>query len=131
MFYTGSTYAHMGVYVGNGKYSDSANPSDGIGYGKSYASINNQMPCKFAIRYTGSRTYLSLNDMGDAVTKLQKYVDWYFDGAFFKECGGADGVFGPNTEKWVKKMQTKLFSAAEADGCVGPKTIEKMKTVKK
>ena len=77
------------------------------------------------------RTYLKKGDRGIAVTKLQNYVDWYYNGAFFKECGAADGVYGEKTEKWVKKMQTEMFGAKEADGTVGPKTIEKMKAVKK
>ena len=78
-----------------------------------------------------SRGYLKKNDRGTAITKLQNYLDWYFDGAFFKACGGADGVYGTNTETWVKKMQTDFFGAKEADGTVGPKTIAKMKAVKK
>jgi hypothetical protein len=85
----------------------------------------------FVMRYIGGRSYLKKGDSGDAVTKLQNYVDWYFDGAFFKECGPADGTFGSKTEKWVKKMQTDFFGEAEADGTVGPKTIAKMKAVVK
>ena len=84
-----------------------------------------------AIARLKQRTYLRKTDRGDAVTKLQNYLNWYFDGAFFKECGGADGIFGANTDKWVKKMQTDFFGAKEADGTVGPKTIAKMKAVKK
>lgn len=53
MFYRGRTYAHMGVYVGDGKIADDANSKDGIGYGRSYAEYNAEMPCLFAIRYTG------------------------------------------------------------------------------
>lgn len=85
----------------------------------------------FVMRYIGGRTYLKKGDSGDAVTKLQNYVDWYFDGVFFKECGPADGTFGSKTEKWVKKMQVDFFGEAEADGTVGPKTIAKMKAVVK
>ena len=133
MFYNSDhTYQHMGTYIGNSKIADSTssrNPN--IKYGQSYTSYNNSMPCLFGIRYTGNRSYLKKNDEGVAVTKLQNYVNWYFDGAFFKECGPADGYFGNNTHKWVVKMQTDFFGAKEADGTVGPKTIEKMKTIKK
>ena len=80
---------------------------------------------------TGGGNNPKKNDEGVAVTKLQNYVNWYFDGAFFKECGPADGYFGNNTHKWVVKMQTDFFGAKEADGTVGPKTIEKMKSVVK
>lgn len=127
MFYNGSTYAHMGVYIGNGKIYHSSGRYSGIRYGDKYSDYT----CIFAIRYTGSFSYLQKEDVGDAVTKLQNYLDWYFDGAFFKECGAADGVFGKNTHKWVVKMQTDFFGAKEADGTVGPKTIEKMKAVVK
>jgi peptidoglycan hydrolase-like protein with peptidoglycan-binding domain len=84
-----------------------------------------------AVARLKQRTYLRKTDKGDAVTKLQNYLNWYFDGAFFKECGGADGIFGANTDKWVKKMQTDFFGVKEADGTVGPKTIAKMKAVRK
>jgi len=77
------------------------------------------------------KNYLSKGDKGPEVTKLQKYLDWYFNGAFSKECGKPDGIFGNNTDKWVKKMQTDFFGASEADGTVGEKTIAKMKAVKK
>lgn len=50
MFYEGNTYVHMGVYLGNGKVSDAANPSDGIRYGVPLSDFH---PCLFAIRYTG------------------------------------------------------------------------------
>ena len=81
--------------------------------------------------YTGEypvvKKYLEPGDKGVQVTRLQNYLDWYFDGAFFKECGKADGVYGKNTLKWTNKMLTDFFGAAEADGLVGKKTIAKMK----
>ena len=81
--------------------------------------------------YPSVRLYLEPGDRGENVTRLQKYVDWYFDGAFFKACGPADGVYGKNTLKWVNKMLTDFFGAAEADGLVGPKTIARMKEYSK
>lgn len=78
--------------------------------------------------YPNPKKYLEKGDKGTEVTKLQKYIDWMFDGAFFKECGPADGNYGNNTLKWCKKMQKKLgFSDKECNGEVGPKTIAKMK----
>ena len=78
-------------------------------------------------KYPEVKKYLEPGDKGENVTRLQNYLDWYFDGAFFKECGGADGVYGKNTLKWTNKMLTDFFGAAEADGLVGKKTIAKMK----
>lgn len=48
MYYTGKTYAHMAVYIGNGKISDDTS-GDGVRYGVNYT----MMKCLFAIRYTG------------------------------------------------------------------------------
>ena len=85
--------------------------------------------------YTGEypvvKKYLEPGDRGIQVTRLQNYLDWYFDGQFFKECGGADGVYGKNTLKWVNKMLTDFFGAKEADGLVGNKTIARMKAYTK
>ena len=44
--------------------------------------------------YPSVRLYLEPGDKGENVTRLQNYLDWYFDGKFFKECGKADGVYG-------------------------------------
>lgn len=81
--------------------------------------------------YTGDypvvKKYLEPGDRGIQVTRLQNYLDWYFDGAFFRECGGADGIYGKNTLRWTNKMLTDFFGAKEADGLVGKKTIAKMK----
>ena len=82
-------------------------------------------------QYPAVRLYLEPGDRGENVTRLQNYVDWYFDGAFFKACGPADGIYGKNTLKWVNKMLTDFFGAAEADGLVGPKTIARMKEYSK
>lgn len=77
------------------------------------------------------RQYLEKGDTGINITRLQKYLNWYTNGEFFKKCGDPDGNYGSNTLKYVKKMQTDFFGAKEADGKVGPKTIAKMKAVKK
>lgn len=81
--------------------------------------------------YPNPKKYLEKGDRGTEVTKLQNYLDWYFDGQFFEECGPADGIFGKNTDKWTKRMQTDFFGAKEADGKVGPKTIGRMKKATK
>ena len=65
------------------------------------------------------------------VYDLQMYLDWYTDGAFFKECGQPDYYYGNNTYKYVVAMQTDFFGASEADGTIAQKTLAKMKEVRK
>lgn len=77
--------------------------------------------------YPVVKKYLEKGDTGIQVTRLQNYIDWYYNGEFFKECGKADGIYGNNTLKWTKKMQTEFFGEKEADGFVGKKTIAEMK----
>ena len=77
--------------------------------------------------YPVVKKYLEPGDKGIQVTRLQNYLDWYFKGEFFKECGPADGNYGKNTLKWTKKMQADFFGKSEADGLVGNKTIAEMK----
>lgn len=81
---------------------------------------------KGTYKTTEKRDYLKEGDTGAEVTKLQNYLNWYFNGEFFKACGNADGIFGKNTNEWVKKMQTQMFGADEANGLVGAKTIAEM-----
>ena len=77
--------------------------------------------------YPVVKKYLEKGATGIQVTRLQNYIDWYYNGEFFKECGPADGKYGNNTLKWTKKMQTEFFGKKEADGLVGKKTIAEMK----
>lgn len=81
--------------------------------------------------YPVVKWYLEPGDKGENVIRLQNYLNWYTDGAFFKECGGADGVYGKNTLRYVNKMLTDFFGPSEADGKVGNKTIAKMKAYEK
>ena len=126
MFYNGKTFCHMGVYIGGDKISDAANKSDGIRYGTPYSEFK----CLIAIRYTGTRNYLTKGDEGKAVNELQDYLNWYTDGKFYKECGPADGIYGNNTLKYTIQLQKDL-GLSDPDGTVGQKTIEAMKKVKK
>lgn len=86
---------------------------------------------KYPGPYPVVKKYLEPGDRGENVTRLQNYLNWYTDGEFFKKCGKADGVYGKNTLKYVKKMQTDFFGKSEADGLVGNKTIDKMKAYTK
>lgn len=87
------------------------------------------MPTKgtYKGQYPNPKKYLEYKDKGTEVGKLQDYLNWYTDGKFYKECGGRDNIYGNNTLKYTKQMQTDFFGAKEADGKVGSKTIAKMK----
>lgn len=117
MFFKGSEYYHMGVYLGDGKYTDS-NRTGGVGSAKNIRtnltlSTTLKSHIKIAIRYTGTRTYLSRGAEGSAVKKIQAIVGVT-----------ADGIFGPATETAVKKYQT--VNGLTADGLVGKATLAKM-----
>ena len=88
-------------------------------------------PTVSEIKKETKRNYLKKGDKGESVKKLQKYLNWYSDGKFFKESGNADGIYGANTLKWCKKFQEKELGKGEGDGTVGKKTIAAMKKVKK
>ena len=132
IFINTSKQKHVCIYYG-GKIKEASN---GDFYPKTTETAETRLNNATVIyRAKGSvtrmRDYLKKGDSGTEVTKLQAYLDWFFDGMFFRACGAADGIFGANTEEWVKKMQAKLFGESEADGLVGPKTIEAMKKVVK
>lgn len=117
LFFKGSEYYHMGVYLGDGKYTDS-NRTGGVGSAnniRTNLTLSSTMKShiKIAIRYTGTRTYLSRGSEGTAVKKIQAIVGVT-----------ADGIFGPATEAAVKKYQTA--NGLTADGLVGKATLAKM-----
>ena len=70
-------------------------------------------------------------EVSNRVFLWQKYLDWYFDGEFSKQCGTPDGFFGDNTLKWTKKFQEEVIGKGEGDGICGNKTFEAAKNVVK
>lgn len=73
-----------------------------------------------------TRNYLKKGDSGEEVKKLQKYINWFFG----QDVVAEDGIWGSGTHKHVVDMQ-KALGFTDADGLVGPKTIEAMKAYKK
>lgn len=125
------TYQHMATYIGNGKISDdSSGQRPNIKYGKSY-EYSSATKCLFAIRYTGTRSYIKKGDEGAAVLKWQDFLNWWSDGAFYKECGPGDTYFGNNTHKWTVKFQEEVMGKGQGDGTVGPKTISAAQSIRK
>ena len=79
-----------------------------------------------AYRYKGSvntNRVISHGEVSDRVADLQKFLTWY--GIKLT----ADGIFGDDTLKAVKKFQSE--QKLSQDGIVGEKTIAAMKAVKK
>ena len=154
LYFEGSEYTHMMLYVGNGKIADS---SRGHTPQVKYGVAMRQKEVKVAIRYIGKTPkatstkkgytgkiptlrltksnakdrYIMHGEVSDRVADLQNFLNWYTDGKFFKECGGADGCFGDNTKKYVIQFQEKEIGKVQGDGVVGGKTIEAMAKVKK
>ena len=126
----GNVFQHVFVYIGGDEIVDAsshhADKRKDIDV-RSYSGYS----AKVIVRYTGGFTFLQKYDAGDAVLKWQDYLNWWSDGQFYKECGKGDGVFGSNTDSWTKRFQEAVFSKAEADGLVGPKTIAAAQSVRK
>ena len=133
---------HVALYVGNGKVAEASGGDDNVRNSKAWNNsihVVDLTDSKYksfprVYRYNGSvdcDRIITYGEVSDRIYDLQNYLNWYFDGAFFKECGEADGYYGKNTLKYVKMMQTDFFGTKEADGSIGQKTIEKMKAVTK
>lgn len=128
---------HVALYIGGGKLAEASggddNKRNSSGWNNSIR-ITNLTDGRYngfdrVYRYNGSvntSMILRHGEISDRVKDMQEFINWYYDGAFFKECGGADGYYGDNTLKWVKKFQAEKFGAKEADGLVGEKTIAEM-----
>lgn len=119
--YTKKKYYHTCPSIGGGKTIDCGN------YKKKADQIKkrNLKNVRVVIEYTGGLTYLGIGDSGIAVTKLQKFLNWYFkDVADYKKLE-EDGEFGPLTEAALKKYQSK--NGLEVDGLAGSATFASMR----
>ena len=130
---------HVALYIGDGKIAEASGGDDNVRNSRGWNNsihITNLYYNNFdrVYRYNSSvdaDIIMRHGEVSDRVEQWQKFLDWYFDGAFFKECGKADRYFGDNTLKWTKKFQAKEFGASEADGLCGNKTFTKAKAIKK
>lgn len=136
------TNGHVALYVGNGKIAEAANGDDNkrnsAGWNKSIRvctlTDSRYKGFKRVYRFNGSVNTTCIIRHGEIsyrVALWQEFLNWYYDGAFFKECGNADGVYGDSTLKWTKKFQTEYFGKKEADGTIGDKTLAKAKAARK
>ena len=134
--------SHVALYVGDGKIAEASGGDDNK---RNSAGWNNSIHVTTLTdgKYKNfSRVYrfngkvdadiiMRHGEVSDRVLQWQKFLDWYFDGAFCKECGEPDRYYGDNTLKWTKKFQAKEFGEKEADGTCGNKTFGRAKEIKK
>ena len=129
--------SHVALYIGNGKVIQASGGDDNVRNSKKWnnsISIGTWNGWKRAYRFNGSVNadiVMRHGEVSKRVEQWQKFLDWCYDGAFFKECGGADGCFGDNTLKWTKKFQEQYIGKGQGDGLCENKTFEAAKKVKK
>ncbi len=109
-------YYHTAGYQGDDKYFDcTSGRKDEIKSGNTL-SKGLKADLKVAIRYIGTRDYISTGCKGESVKKIQRIVG-VID----------DGDFGSKTRKAVKRWQKA--NGLPSDGKVGKSTLAKMKEV--
>lgn len=132
------SYTHVALFIDNNKIVEASMGDDNVPFSNRWnksirvrnADDSDYRYFERAYRYNGKvdcDRYILHGEVSDRVVDLQNFLDWYFDG----QVGKADGCFGDNTLKWVKKFQEKELGKGQGDGSVGPKTIEAMKKVRK
>lgn len=131
--------SHVALYIGNGKIAEASSGDDNKRNSKGWNNsihITNLYYKNFdrVYRFNSSvnaELTMRHGEVGKRVKLWQDYLNWWSDGAFFKECGGSDGYFGDNTKKWTIKFQEKEIGKGEGDGLIGPKTLAAAAKVKK
>lgn len=129
---------HVALYIGDGKIAEAGSGDDNK---KGSAKWNNSIRVRELTdalykgfprvhRFNSSVNTTAIirhGEVSERVKLLQAFLNWYFDG----KVGKADGIFGDNTLKWIKKFQEAEIGKGEGDGLVGEKTIAAMSAVKK
>lgn len=128
---------HTVVYIGNGQiaHASRGHAFPRISSTKPWTNSNVKTSTIQVLRAKPiskevTRNYLKEGDSGEEVKKLQKYINWFFKEKYGKNVISVDGKFGTNTQNYCKLMQSDL-GFSDADGLVGPKTVEAMKAYKK
>lgn len=128
---------HVALYIGNGKIAEASGGDDNKKNSKGWnnsirvrtLSDSNYKNFPRVHRYNGSVNATMIirhGEVSERVTQIQEFLNWYYGGKFFEECGKADGCYGDNTLKWVKKFQLEKFGKGEDDGLIGEKTLAAM-----
>lgn len=134
--------SHVALYIGNNKIAEASGGDDNKRNSSRWndsihittLTDNRYKNFPRAYRFNGkvnADIIMCHGEVSDRVLQWQKFLDWYFDGAFCKECGAPDRYYGDNTLKWTKKFQAKEFGKKEADGTCGNKTFGRAKEIEK
>ncbi len=131
-----ATDTHFTMYIGNGKGIQATSQGDARQgtekWKKCIATFDFASFFKktqYVLRYVGSintKAYIKYGEISERVSQIQEFLNWYYDGKFFEECGKADGLYGDNTLRYVKKFQLEKFGKGEDDGIIGEKTLAAM-----
>lgn len=124
--------SHHVIILGNGVIYEAQYEKTYGHVNTSTSKINTSRPkviifrAKGTYKTTTTRSYLMRGDKGEEVKKLQRYINWFFYPKYGKDVLTVDGSYGAKTEAYCKLMQSDL-GFKDADGYVGPKTVEAMK----
>lgn len=116
--WNGTTYSHVGLYIGDGKVIEAANTQKGVIENKASASKWTHWGELKGVDYDGNtKPTLKRGSKGEYVTLLQTQL---MNRGYDLGKWGADGDFGAQTEKAVKEFQKD--HGLKADGIVGADT---------
>lgn len=73
------------------------------------------------------RAPLARGDRGDQVRELQEFLRMTFP-SYFRPLLNADGVYGPDTARWLAEFQRRAKVAGEDGNRVGPATLAALAT---
>lgn len=127
---------HVALYIGGGKIAEASGGDDNVIHSKKWngsISVKTLSDSRYksfprVYRYNGKVDCdrpLQYGELSDRVADMQKYLNWY--GFKLSETS----FFNKATLEAVIKFQEAELGKSQADGIVGPKTIDAMKKVKK
>jgi len=123
--WNGTTYSHVGLYIGDDTVIEAANTQKGVTTSKASATKWTHWGELKGVEYmnTGGKPTLRKGSKGEYVTAAQTML---LQKGYDLGKWGADGDFGSQTEKAVKQFQQD--HGLKADGVIGAETWEALET---
>lgn len=125
-----SKIGHTALSLGGNKVIEASGGDDNVIHSKKWNNsirIDTWSDYTAIYRYTGSvdaDVVMRHGEISKRVLLWQDYLNWWSDGAFYKECGKGDGIYGDKTYEWTVKFQEKVIGKGTGDGTVGPITLK-------